>query len=361
MIRRPAAGNLNGLLPRQSSRSHASIPPSFQAHIATTAKVHDTNASALKSQRRPGGSTIWLDQFLPRSRFGRSIFSTPLLLIFRLFYQATVFDHGHIPSTDSSSHGTKWKLFPETSSKVDASLWGHSTGTLRGCSKKSTIDLSTKIETEDWPSLLQSESCPINPDSALESMTWVKSLSAPLSHEYLQFVICCNKTKRRNRFVAERDTDGDFAYLIASSDNFETSDHKIIQHRPYDYQHDLPLPLLSANWCNIPLSERPTITDLAEVLTRTSQLCPAYNVMREHCWWYAELVFEQMLVSHLDRLPLSGSGRSGGTQPDLRHWPSASYRYSYIVLDDRWLKRDTLVEQAKLFRAEMDKDGQLRW
>ena len=187
-------------------------------------------------------------------------------------------------------------------------------------------------------------------------MTWVKSLSAPLSHEYLQFVIGCSSTKKRHRLIAERDTDGDWVYLIASS-----GDREIIQHRPYDYQHDLPLPLLSVHWSYMPSSERPRIADLAAVLAHTSQLSPGYNVMKEHCWWYAEMVFEQMCASHLNGLPRAAPGRPEHAQPDLMHWPSASYRYSYIVLDERWLKRNILVEQAKWFRNEMDKGGILRW
>jgi hypothetical protein len=225
------------------------------------------------------------------------------------------------------------------------------------------IDLASKTSTDAWHSLLQSKQYPVKPTATLQSMTWVKSLSAPLSHEYLQFVIDCNDSGKRYRLIAERDTDGDWAYFIASSGICESSvmSNKISRLRLYDYQHDLPLPLLSVSWSRLPAQKRPTIAQLATVLAQTSQLCPEYNVMREHCWWYAEAVFEQMFASSSNKLPPAAPGPSEHAQPDLKHWPAGAYRYSYILLGKRMLRRNVLIEQAKVFREEMDRDGQLRW
>jgi hypothetical protein len=307
-----------------------------------------------------------IDNALPRSRFGSSIFTTPLLLFFRLFYQATRFDNDYVLSPLSASHATIRGLYLKVSPALSRSKSGGPAESLVNFETDGVSDMTSKTSTDIWHSLLQSEDYPIQPNSTLQSMTWVKSLSAPLSHEYLQFVIVCSESGKRYRLVTERDTDGDWAYFIASSEDYEPSQlsGKITQLRQYDYQHDLPLPLLSVSWSRLPHWQRPTAAQLAIVLEQTSKQNPRYNVMREHCWWYAEAVFERIFGSSSNKLPSVGQRESARTeygQPCLQHWPAGAYRYSYIVLGKRVLRREFLIEQAKVFRKEMDQDGHLRW
>lgn len=297
-----------------------------------------------------------MDRVVPRSRFGSSIFSTPLLLVFRLFYQATYFDSSRIPSAIRSPRvvfGNLGSLLPWRSSE-DKSREGIKTP----FPGKSTeiLQLASKISADQWHRFVSNGRYPLAKTSRLVSMTWVKSLSAPLSHEYLQFIAEDEDSGEHYRLVTERDTDGDWVYIIASSPHKKTSSTcSITQHRPYDYQHDLPLPLLSASWADSMKSERPTINDLASTLQDISGRSRSYNIMREHCWWYAEAVFERMVantVSAPDN-PITG--------PVMKHWPWSAYRYSYIVLGKRYLRRDVLIRQAKAFKQEMNIGGLLKW
>lgn len=309
---------------------------------------------------RPQGAKAqsFINQVIPRSRYGRSAFTTPLLLLIRLFYQATSFDDYHLPKTVSAPRSIIRTWYWKASTLLTKSKSDDSAEPLIGDTADGLPELSSKIPTGTWPTLLQNNPHLVSPASTVQSMTWIKSLSAPLSHEYLQFVLECPESRKRFRLIAERDTDGDWAYLIASSTG---SNETIAELRPYDYQHDLPLPLLSVSWFHLPLSERPNMDHLASVLAQTSQLCPEYNVMREHCWWYAELVFEQMFAWTPNTGPGAMSKPTTPGKPELKHWPSALYRYSYVVLDNRWLKRSILVDRAKAFRAEMDRSDRLRW
>lgn len=337
-------------------RTHHSLVSRYhRACIATTASNHNETAPATPRKQQSGVSARKLiDEILPRSKFGRSIFTTPLLLILRLFYQATSFEYSQDPPQRYTARNSIWKLYRKASTALTPD---HAIEGTLGVGDNDVANYAPKIPTNAWPLLLQTVSCPVSPTSTVRSMTWVKSLSAPLSHEYLQFVVECSESGKCFRMIAERDTDGDWAYLIASSTPNET----IMQLRPYDYQHDLPLPLLSVSWSHLSPSEWPTMSYLASVIAQTSQLYPEYNVMREHCWWYAELVFEQMYAStpNASSDPITKPTNPG--QSYLRHWPSALYRYSYIVLDSRWLKRSILVDRAKAFKEAMDEDGQLRW
>ena len=330
----------------------------------SNANLGDAGSSATYSQRNAARASSLVDKAFPRCRFGRSVFTTPLLLLFRLFYQATSFDNYHLPPPAvSAPRVTIWKLCRKAFSVLSAR---HSADRSRSLVKPKmggVVDLASKTSTDVWHLLLQSKHYAVRPTSTLRSMTWVKSLSAPLSHEYLQWVIECNESGKHYRLIAERDTDGDWAYCIASCGNCDISatSNKVTQLRSYDYQHDLPLPLVSLSWARIPPQRRPTVAQLATILAQTSQLCPEYNVMREHCWWYAEAVFEQMFKTSANKLVCTVPESSEHVRPDLKHWPSGAYRYSYILLGKRVLRRDVLVQQAKSFQEEMDRDGQLRW
>ena len=335
--------------------------------IATsTVNAGDVGSSDTYGHRGVTKARSLVDDVLPRSRFGSSIFTTPLLLFFRLFYQAASFDNDTAPLATSAPRRTIRRLYRKASAALSKSKSAGTIESLDIFKPNGSFDLASKTSTDVWHSLLQSEEHPISPNSTLQSMTWVKSLSAPLSHEYLQFVIVCSESGKRYRLVTERDTDGDWAYFIASSEACETSQlsGKITQLRQYDYQHDLPLPLLSVSWSQLLHRQRPTAAQLAVVLEQTSKHNPRYNVTREHCWWYAEAVFEQMFESSSNKLPSVGQSESARTehgQPCLQHWPAGAYRYSYVVLGKRVMRRELLIEQARSFRKAMDQNGHLQW
>ena len=325
-----------------------------QAH----ARTHASFPAASNDQNTAAARTL-IDTLIPRSRFASSVFTTPSLLFFRLFFQATSFENCDVPLPQTTPHVTfresLWKIWSAV--KISTSSKRMQTNLVYDLD--STFEISSKTPTEHWCTILRSGQYGIAPTSTILSMTWVKSLSAPLSHEFLQFVIECPRSGQQYRLITERDTDGDWAYFIASA-SLDTSQDRnaITQLRQYDYQHDVPLPLLSASWSRLPISRRPTLLQLTATCEEISKLSPGYNFMRQHCWWYAEKLFERMLgQSPPDTSPTTSST----ARPELKHWPWGVYRYSYIVLGKRLLRRDALIEQAKKFRKDMDQDGRLHW
>ena len=254
---------------RQSHLAHHPRP----ACLATTpTNPTDAGSSGRYDHLGTTRARSLIDSILPRSRFGSSVFTTPLLLFFRLFYQATPFDNGNVPSSLSASYATMRRLYFEASSAWTRSKPSGPAESFVNFGADSVSDITAKTSTNGWHSLLQSHDYPIQPTSTLHSMTWVKSLSAPLSHEYLQVVIECGESGKRYRLITERDTDGDSAYFIASSEECGPSQpsKKVTQLRQYDYQHDLPLPLISVSWSQLPYWNRPTAAHLATILEQSA-------------------------------------------------------------------------------------------
>jgi hypothetical protein len=282
--------------------------------------------------------TDLIDFVVPRNRYGNSIFSTPVLLFFRLFFQATGIQRTLKVARKSRAvnlgAGALWFLPIIKSSRE--------TRTQEPC--VDDIDLSDKFRPHSWLSALKKDILPISSTARVHSISWIKSLSAPLSHEYIQFVALCPRSERTFRIIAERDANGDSVFVLASKAN--TPNSNIKQVREHDEQHDLPLPLISLCWSHLPLDSWPTVLELARVLHNVGHRRPKYNIMREHCWWFAEAVIDEMLA-HRDVL--------------VKEWPWASYRYSYIVLGKKILRRDVLLQAAREFREAMDKDGAIEW
>lgn len=337
--------------------SHAKRSTSRLVADHRGSRTHTTNAPA-NDNRNARAARHVIDSLLPRSRFASSVFTTPLLLFFRLFYQATSFESYDAPPFPATPRVTVCELLGKLRSAVQTKTSRKSDLTYTEDKWNGELDISSKVPVESWYDLLQNRRHAISPASRVISMTWIKSLSAPLSHEFVQFVVECRDTHKRYRLITERDTDGDWAYFIASSSTTATNDAAIKVLRQYDYQHDLPLPLLSVSWARLPRSKQPTLIQLASTCEGTRKLWPEYNFMRQHCWWYAEKLFEQMLGQSPSDASVVDSDKSG---PELKQWPGGIYRYSYIVLGKRMLRRDGLIVQARRFRKDMDEDDQIRW
>ncbi|KAK5169374.1 uncharacterized protein LTR77_005349 [Saxophila tyrrhenica] len=294
-----------------------------------------------------------IDRIIPRERFGSSIFSTPVLLLLRLFYDAAPFRyidvwHTHQanrPRDISQSSLARVKISLEEASKTNGGVPETANGGLR-------------VSTQSWATCLLCGLYPIGSEYRLRSLTWTKSLSAPLSHEFLQFVLEDADAGHAIRLIAERDTYGDWV-SIRSSSILDSAGRRISGARSRgvetDEQHDLPLPLLSLSWCHLPAASRPTAGNFASIMGHVTRRWPKYNLSRHHCWFFCEAVFEQMIMDCVS------SDDATDRQPRLTTWPGAAYRYSYVVMGRKVLKRAALVYQAQKFSSEMDQDGVLVW
>jgi hypothetical protein len=204
----------------------------------------------------------------------------------------------------------------------------HTEDTLRPLSLPSTTNTLPAIfksfhrfSTQSWHETIVSQPS-IFANLQIRSITWIKALASPFSHEFIQFVVEDSVTHARTRIAAGREENGDWVLVgwnWASGD--VPSDH-----------YQLPLPLLTLDFPNT--SSRPSLSQLSEVLSQTTTAKPAYKMRREMCWWYAERVFEIM------------HERFGGK---VEEWKWARYRYSFIVRTD-WIRRKVLTKCAEEFR-----------
>ena len=222
-------------------------------------------------------------------------------------------------------------------------------------------------------------------------MTWVKALASPLSHEYIQFILLDPLNGSRCRLITDRQEDGDWVHIVGGpgwdasaiySSPFPpqppppppTSFPHLNHHQPaandvkdgnenasYDAfgHHTLPLPLLSLTFA--PKAGRPTtLLDFAAIPAQVTAREPRYRLIREHCWWYAEAVFDaaRMLGRQHQNSPFRSPTPATPTtiresSPHLKEWDYAGYRYSFVVRLHTWkpLRRELLVKCARDFRA----------
>ncbi|KAK3049457.1 hypothetical protein LTR09_009376 [Extremus antarcticus] len=325
---------------------------SFRQLSGTTFQVgHDRNdanpgSPPLSSDSDLAKSWTIVDRLLPRERFGSSIFNTPLLLLLRLFYQATPF-----------RCSTKSSLQSSTQSNTLQVLTGNAANQLStpSITLSEASDVALSVNTRSWRENLLDSHYPIVHTCTLRSLTWIKSLSAPLSHEYIQFVLEDVDANQAHRLIVERDTYGDFVSIrskLGAGITKRGVGQKtcVVGVSKPDEQHDLPLPLLSLSWTHLSARDRPSALELADIVAEVTQRHPKYNLGRAHCWWFCEAVFENMAAY-----------RQSSGAPVLKHWPWAAYRYSYMVVGKNVLKRAALVHQAVRFSAEMDRDEQMIW
>lgn len=269
--------------------------------------------------------SLWM--LFPRHRFGTSLFNTPLLLVLRLFYQAASFDvtlpplgSGHEqPSpaqrlSSDTSLTSKPPSIPERIETRDNDISDLFAGPYE------------KIPTTDWYNMLAASPSTYE-HCRIVSITWVKALASPLSHEFVQFIVEDASTGLRSRIIADRQETGDWVFV-----GWDWASNKDISDR-----HSLPLPLLSLTYDNP--SSRPDLVSFAKVLADVTKRHP-YRVMREMCWWYAETVLEMAHINY------------GGR---LEQWKYAKLRYSLVVWTNI-LRREALASQAEEFRKRNSVD-----
>jgi hypothetical protein len=147
-----------------------------------------------------------------RHRFGASLFNTPLLLVLRFFYQACSFD---LTNPRAGHGGTRYGEYRCRAD--DGSLTRKATSTPYPPPKKYNNFPSHFAQYEifsatDWFKKLSAAPSTYKTYEVV-SITWVKALASPLSHEFVQFVVEDTKTSTRNRVVADRHENGDWAIV----------------------------------------------------------------------------------------------------------------------------------------------------
>ena len=181
-----------------------------------------------------------------------------------------------------------------------------------------------RFSTQEWLTTILADH-PKFETLKVNSITWVKALASPFSHEFTQFIVEDTQSGQRTRLAAGREENGDWVLVgwdWASGDS--PSEH-----------YKLPLPLLSVTFDNP--TTKPALVDLARVLASTTQEHPAYKFRREMCWWYAEYVLE---VTH---------EQFGGK---IKEWEWARYRYSFVVKTSL-IRRKVLTRCAEVFRKQL--------
>lgn len=289
----------------------------------STNDVHDGAASVTRCaihagilRQRPATSIKQRLKLFPLDNFSSSVYSVPVLLLLRLFYQAGPFEK----RCSENIH--------ETSGRMNLASHAGSTAVAHPASPQIEHTSNHHLDVFSTPTVAEFvDQCICNPELSsclVASITWIKALASPLSHEYLQIIVFDKQTMKRYRITAERSERGD---IMTVGWDWSSGQYASLH-------HVLPLPLLTLSYEDTALRSRPTLTDLAHILAASSN-SSAYNLMREMCWWYAEKVFNQTISLY----------PNAGVKP----WPFANLRYSFVVRN-QWFQRRRLVSAAEEFR-----------
>lgn len=257
----------------------------------------------------------------PRHRFGSSRFNTVLLLVLRLFYHASSFE---VAQTILQSGLASPKLLDAPLLKALDANSRDSANSKSGKGLPEMLRSYEKFSTKAWLAVL-SEQHDRFKHYQVCSITWIKALASPFSHEFLQFIVEDSVSGQRTRIAAGREEDGDWVLVGWNWASGETpSDH-----------YQLPLPLLTLVFDDP--QTRPDMRGLAQILAATTQRQPAYRFRREMCWWYAETVLEDT------------NAKYGGA---IREWQWSRYRYSFIVKTS-FIRRKVLTKHAEAFKKQL--------
>lgn len=260
--------------------------------------------------------------WVPRHTFASSGFNTLVLLFLRLFYQASTFQ----ASSTVATRAERLPSQPLVDDKVVVLAVRHTPAL---SSRESTVPPDflasyARVSTKDWLSTVLSS----HKESSrfqIVSLTWVKALASPLSHEFIQAVIEDVETQDRARIAAGREDSGDW---VVCGWNWRSG------HAP-SHHHTLPLPLLSLRFPKG--TPRPDLVALSDILATVTDQCPRYNLNKEMCWWYSEQVFERLHAKY------------GGI---VKEWQWSKYRYSFIVKTNM-IRRRLLTGHAEDFRRQI--------
>lgn len=256
----------------------------------------------------------------PRHRFGSSRFNTLVLLFLRLFYHASSFE---VAQAGIQQGLYLPRLLQEPVAKAEATT-ERSTPNAPNDSLPDILKSYQKLSTKEWLATVLEQPQTFKA-LKVTSITWIKALASPFSHEFIQFIVEDSVTGQRTRIAAGREENGDWVLVGWNWASGATpSDH-----------YNLPLPLLTVTF-NDP-QRRPDLQSLAEVLAATTEKQPAYKFRREMCWWYAETVLEAM------------HEQFGGK---VKEWEWARYRYSFIVKTS-FIRRKVLTKHAEAFKRQL--------
>jgi hypothetical protein len=266
---------------------------------------------------------------VPRTRFGSSVYNVPLLLALRFFYHASPFEAATKAAHDTkneeqiahfTSQGGLRNLSPVPIDLSAAKIPAPPPTPRPPIPPSNTNAITSSFSTAAYlHHLLSSPKLQHHP---LHSLTWTKSLSSPLSHEFLQFITSDPLTNLRSRHLTHRHADGGDTVLL----NHDFASPSQLT--------DLPLPLLSLTFSDS--ESRPTALSLAHLLHAITRNSPRYSLLREMCWWHAETVFE------------AAHEQWGGR---ITEWEFAHLRYSFVVRGGV-LRRERLVKAAEGWRGE---------
>jgi hypothetical protein len=262
-----------------------------------------------------------LCQVFPRHRFGSSRFNTVFLLLFRLFYHASSFEVART--------GYPRLLLPLLQAPAALELEEASNGqsprlSTAGQGLPGIFKTFKRFSTREWLNTVLE-----TPDQfkhfKVTSITWIKALASPFSHEFIQFIVEDSTTGQRTRIAAGREENGDWVLVGWDWASGQTP----------SAHYELPLPLLSVTFDDP--STRPDMTSMAQLLSGLTEKYPAYKFRREMCWWYAEKVLEVM------------HEQFGGK---VKEWEWARYRYSFIVKTS-FIRRKLLTKHAESFKTQL--------
>lgn len=270
---------------------------------------HDINRDGIKFHHQR--LKRYLRHCLPFDNFSSSLYSVPMLLLLRLFYSAAPYATQYTLQklkSELAASSMRESNLPSDKFKVksSASDFMNTYAKIDVCDFRDTVNA--------FPELADAYT--------ISTLTWVKALASPLSHEYLQIIISHAHNGQRYRLVTDRSDVGDTVII-----GWDWSSEEYASHH-----HVLPLPLLSLSFEN---NNGPSLDRLSTILTDTSKV-QGYNLLREMCWWYAERVFTQVAQTNPAVI--------------VKQWPYASLRYSFVVQNE-WVKRPRLVKEAEAFRA----------
>ncbi|KIW30121.1 uncharacterized protein PV07_05894 [Cladophialophora immunda] len=269
---------------------------------------------------KPHSRNFDLCLLFPRHRFGSSRFNTVFLLLFRLFYHASSFEVAHT----GYARRLYLPLPPETVSKPFEEVGDEKPLIAPNQGLPNLFKNFRRFSTTGWLDTLLQDPAEFK-NLKVNSITWIKALASPFSHEFIQFIVEDSVSGQRTRVAAGREETGDWVLV---GWNWALGD------TPSDH-YNLPLPLLTVTFDDV--NKRPDLRALAYVLSATTEKHPAYKFRREMCWWYAETVLEVM-HEHF-----------GGK---VKEWEWSRYRYSFIVKTS-FIRRRVLTMHAELFKRQL--------
>lgn len=291
-------------------RSSSTVSPAVEA---SDGQIFNSSSPSCGHNRTV--TAVKLRNYVPFCRFSSSIYSVPVLLILRMFYQAVPFEVNLLrPTVGKPTPAAYPPIRKDKMSQHNPDR----------AAAKAFLGTYARITTSEFHAMVKHN--PELKELKVKTVTWVKALASPLSHEYIQFVVGNEHSAKCHRLVVERSEWGDLVTVGWDWSSGEYASH----------HHILPLPLLTLSFDQKTCPSAPTLSDFAQILSETSAH-QGYSLLREMCWWFAEKVFLRTAQEY-----------HGGL---LKSWPHANLRYSFVVRTE-WITRPKLVQAAEEFRRQ---------